>query len=174
MNLDPTWVPVVSGLVGGSIVWIGSIIKDLIAYRREDKRRVQDERQKILESRKIAYYKFIDVFSTHVAEDNVHDYFQAVLEAAEFGDIILSTPLKARPRPIQYEINSLDTLLSALIFMKSTHYAEASQASLYYYARDLETLRSDALTPFMNELMNRLRQSKVKEIKKKDWRQFWR
>jgi hypothetical protein len=170
MNLDPAWVPIISGFIGGAVVWVGGMITDFIKYRREEKRRVREEGQRWLESRKIAYYKFIDVFSTPAVSDNILYYFRAVLEAAEYGDVILSTPLKASPQSIAFEINSLDKLLAALIFMKSTH----------PYTKDLEDLRSEALTPFLNEFMNKLRQSeyhladKAKEIKKKGWWQFWK
>jgi len=180
MNLDPAWVSAIFGFVGVIVGLAGSIIKDLITCRREDERRVRDERQRWLESRKIAYYKFIEVFSTSAVNDNIFDYFRAALEVAEYGDVILSTPLKARPYSVAFEIDSLDSLFSALIFMKSTHHANASRPALDAYTKDLEDLRSEALTPFLNEFMNRLRQSeyhpadKAKEIKKKGWWRFWR
>jgi len=174
MSLDPAWVPIISGFAGGSAVWAGSIIKDLITYRREDEKRAEEERQRWLESRKIAYYRFIEVFSTHAVSDDIHSYFQASLNVAEYGDIILPIPLKARSHSIAFEINSLYSLLDALIFMKSTHTAVASRPALDAYTKELEDLRSEALTPFLNEFMNRLKQNeyhpveKPKEIKKND------
>ena len=174
MGLDPAWVSAIFGFIGVIVGLTGSIIKDLITYRREDEKRIREERQKWFESRKNAYYKFIDVFSTYAANYDILSYFQASLNAAEYENIILPTPLKAMPYSIAFPINSLDTLLAALTFMKSQNTAVASRER----TKDLENLRREALTPFMNEFMNRLRQNKYqqkpKEIKKKGWSwRFW-
>ena len=179
MGLDPAWVSAIFGFIGVIVGLTGSIIKDLITYRREDERRVREERQRWLESRKNAYYKFIDVFSTYAANYDILIYFQASLNAAEYENIILPTPLKAMPYSIAFPINSLDTLLAALTFMKSQNTAVVSRNAFDERTKDLENLRSEALTPFMNEFMNRLRQNKYqqtpKEIKKKGWSwRFWK
>jgi hypothetical protein len=173
MYLDPAWIPVISAFVGVATGFAGGMIKDSFSYKRDKEKRIQEEKQRWLQSRKIAYYKFIEVFSTHAVSDDILSYFQASLNVAEYGDVILPAPLKARPYSIAFEINSLDSLLAALIFMKSTHVAVDSGPALDTYTKDLEGLRSEALTPFLNEFMNRLRQSechpadKAKEIKKK-------
>lgn len=179
MCLDPAWVSAIFGFVGVMFGLAGSVIRDLITYRREDERRVREERQRWLESRKIAYYRFIDVFSTHVDRENIHDYFRASLEASEYGNVILSTPLKAKPYPIGFVICSLKDLREGLTFKKSTYAGDANRPASDEYMKGLEGLRSEALTPFLNEFMDRLEQSeyhmadKVEEIKKNKWWHVW-
>jgi len=171
MGLDPAWIPILSGFIGGFTVWAGSLITDMIRYRREEK-------QRQLDSRKIAYYKFIDIFSTPTTDGNVDNYFLASMEAAEYGNVILSDPLNVRPLSIAFEIKSLDNLLAALIFMKSSrHIDTCSKTAFYENVKDLEDLRSKALTPFLNEFMNRLRQNEShlpSAVNKKGRWLFWR
>ena len=166
MDLDPTWVPVLSGFGGGVLVWVGTIINDCITYRRDEKRRIREEKQKWFESRRNAYYKFIDVFSTYVTNPDPHDYFQSAFEAAIYGDVIIPTPFKPKNHSLSFNINSLDRLLAALIFMKSSYVASNETHSAL--TEELEDLRSKALTPFLNEFMNRLRQDPSPVSEEKD------
>ena len=130
MDLDPAWVPVLSGFGGGALVWAGTIINDWITHRRDEKRRIREEKQKWVESRRNAYYKFIDVFSTYVTNPDPHDYFQSAFEAAMYGDVIIPTPFKTKQYSFLSDINSLDLLLAALIFMKSDYSADSEFGDL--------------------------------------------
>ena len=170
MDLDPTWVPVLSAFGGGFVVWAGGIINDWITYRRDEKRRVREEKQKWVESRRNAYYKFIDVFSTYVTNPDPHDYFQSAFEAAMYGDVIIPTPFKLKQCSFISDINSLDLLLAALIFMKSD-YVPGNDKTHDTLKEELEDLRSKALTPFLNEFMNIIRQ---KEDEAKIWWHPWK
>ena len=73
MSIDPNWMPVISGFVGGAVVWVGGMITDFIKYRREEKNRVREERQKWLGSRKNAYYNLIsdDLLPTSLVSPQV-------------------------------------------------------------------------------------------------------
>jgi hypothetical protein len=174
--MDPAWISVISAFVGVAAGFAGGIIKDSISYRRDKENQVQEEKQKWLESRKIAYYKFIEVFSTPAVTANILDYFRASLEAAEYGDVILSVPLKTRPYSIAFEIKSLDSLLAALTFMRSTRNITDAGPALDEFMSDFENLRKEALTPFVNEFMNKLRRNEScpSSNAKKRWWRFWK
>ena len=97
-NFDPAWVPIISGLIGATAVWAGGLIKDWITYRREEKRRVREEKRRSLEAQKIEYQNFLDVFSrpmhgridSAISVEWSGTYLKAALDAIKFGDIRLS------------------------------------------------------------------------------------
>jgi hypothetical protein len=71
-------------------------------------------KQERLKSHESAYYKFIEVFSAPVAGD-IHPYLQTALEAAKYGDIVISEPSQPKSSIIAFKIESLDKLIQALI-----------------------------------------------------------
>jgi hypothetical protein len=91
--LDPAWVPIISGLIGAAAVWIGGLINGCITYRRDEKRRVREEKQKCLEAQ-----NFLDVFSrpmfghidSAISVEWSGTYLKAALDAIKFGDVRLS------------------------------------------------------------------------------------
>jgi hypothetical protein len=157
--VDAIWIPVISTILGGVLVLLVGVINGMISDKKEQEKHKRDDEQRWFQSRKNAYYNFIEVFSKPLIDEDIIDYLKASLDAAEYGDIILSDQLKAIPTSIAFKIESLDHLLAALIFMRSMHVIGGSEPGLAKYKSDFENLRKDALTPFLNEFMNILRQS---------------
>jgi hypothetical protein len=62
--MDPDLVPVMTAFIGGAAVFFGRMVNDLLSARREEEKLKWDDKQEWLESRKRAYYKFIEVFSS--------------------------------------------------------------------------------------------------------------
>jgi len=138
------------------------VINGTISEKKEQAKRKRDDEQRWLQSRKDAYHKFIEVFSKPLVDEDIIDYLKVSLEAADYGDVILSAPLKEVPNNIQFPIETLDNLIGALIFMRSMHRLGTKEKDIVnfaYFEHDFEALRKDALTPFLNEFMNRLRQT---------------
>jgi hypothetical protein len=74
------------------------------------------------------------------------------LEADGYGNIFI-TPFRFKESPIANDnrIESLDKLLANILFMNTSH-----------QYRDFEKLRSQAFTPFLNALMNKLKEDAPK------------
>jgi len=136
-------------IIGAAIGAVGPVAICLLTLIRDNQTEEMKKKQTWLESRKLAYYRFIVVFSSPLIGEDTTDYLRASLDAATYGNVILSDPFEIKQTPITFPINSLDDLSSALAFMRSSHAAEGS----------FEDLRQKALTPFLNEFMNRLRQN---------------
>jgi hypothetical protein len=111
-----------------------------------------------------------------VTNPDPHIYFQSAFEAAMYGDVIIPTPFKLKQCSFISDINSLDLLLAALIFMKSD-YVPGNDKTHDTLKEELEDLRSKALTPFLNEFMNKIRQDALQYPRKRQankWCQFLR
>ena len=173
MNLDTAWISVISGFAGGAAVWAGRMITDWVSHRRDEERRVREEGQRLRASCDIAYYKFIEVFSTPMVGDDTLNYLQASIGALVDGNIVFSKSFKSKSDLFDFEIASLDDLLYVLICMRSSHISGGSEQSLATYKSDFEELRKGVLDLGLDVFINGLRQSeyfqadKAKEVPKR-------
>jgi hypothetical protein len=163
--MDTDWVPVISAFVGGILVFLGGIIREEILYRREEKKSERDVEQKWFELRKIAYYKFIQVFSTKYSCDSDGEkYLNAALGAVEFGNVVLFQPIKIG----NVEIGSLDNLIEILIRLRTQdrydpdpdpHPQEDDEHNYDELGAKIDKLRAKVVLGFSTSLMKTLLRS---------------
>ena len=87
------WNGIIQVAFGAALIFISDIIKDWYFTRKEEKKLKKDERQNWIKSRKESYHNFLRVFSTPYNEDS-QIYLDAVLNASEFGELVLLKPIK--------------------------------------------------------------------------------
>jgi hypothetical protein len=105
-----------AGVIGGFVTGMITLAGIRMTQKHDEGRRIREEKQRWLESRKIAYYKFIEAFSTPVVGDDIFDYLHAALEAAGYGNVILSDSFE--PKVSLIVPSRIESLVVCRIFCK--------------------------------------------------------
>lgn len=174
------------------MVWdsIGTVIVALAGFfsifakdRLEEKRRMKVEERSWELSRNDGYYKFIEMFSTKYSgnQEDINNYLKTALEAAKYGNVILSNPVQVIGR----DIKSLDDLVMTLFLIKTNikydpeidvpgegdiDYSSGSYTYTDKFGEQFEKLRVKVAKGFVPMLINLMRSSRSQ---RKSWWQVW-
>jgi hypothetical protein len=153
-----------------------SSIKDIISYQnKKQKHQIEEQRlknetdQKRIANQRLAYYKFIQVFST--SGKNMLDYLNAALGVLEYGNLKFVDPIVFNPQrevilnrvlspPLimeQKEPTKIDNLVTIITFMISFRAATSDKENDKEVIDVVNEIRSDmvlALTPILMGILS--------------------
>jgi hypothetical protein len=149
---DVFWV----AFITASSAILSPLIPKWLSAREEKKKLKKDYELQFLEARRIAYHKFIQVFSAKYSGVS-ETYLGAALNAAEFGNVFLSQSIDFKNE----KIATLDNLIGVIIRLRTEDRYEPVQSvsndeEVSYYdewGNNFETLRAKAALAFSPEFV---------------------